>query len=93
MPKQLQAHNVSFNEVEAGFRHFCNLGAPCKWSEDQGATHALHTNDGCRPAQVYKTFALIGADEDEFGKVIWERWQIRKLEQHWTSENGTGYWK
>ena len=35
--------------------------------------------DGERPAQVFKTFALIGADEDEFGKVIWERWNIRNV--------------
>ncbi len=92
MLRKLQAHNVSFNEVEVGLRHFCHLGAPCKWSEDQGATHSLHTMDGYRPAQVFKTFALIGADEDEFGAISWERWQIRKVESHWTAADGTGYW-
>ena len=87
MPQaQLQKHNVSFNEVEVGLRHFCHLGAPDAWSEYQGATHTLHTNDGYRPAQVFKTFALIGTDEDERGKIHWERWQIRKVERHWTAE-------
>jgi len=84
MLRQLQNHNVSFNEVDEGLRHFCNLGAPCKWSEDQGATHTLHTMDGYRPAQVFKTFALIGADEDEFGTIVWERWQIRNIEKNIT---------
>ena len=80
MPQaQLQKSNVEFNEVDAGLRHFCNIGAPCTWSEYQGATHTLHTMDGYRPAQVFKTFALIGVDEDEFGKVIWERWNIRNV--------------
>ena len=80
MPQaQLQKFNVEFNEVDEGLRHFCNIGAPCKWSENQGATHTLHTMDGERPAQVFKTFALIGVDEDEFGKVIWERWNIRNV--------------
>ena len=93
MPQaQLQKHNVSFNEVEVGLRHFCHLGAPDAWSEYQGATHTLHTNDGYRPAQVFKTFALIGADEDEFGAIKWERWTIRKVESHWTAADGTGYW-
>ena len=93
MPQaQLQKHNVSFNEVEVGLRHFCHLGAPDAWSEYQGATHSLHTMDGYRPAQVFKTFALIGADEDEFGAIKWERWTIRKVESHWTAADGTGYW-
>ncbi len=87
MPQaQLQKHNVSFNEVEVGLRHFCHLGAPDAWSEYQGATHTLHTNDGYRPAQVFKTFALIGVEENERGKILWERWQIRKVERHWTAE-------
>lgn len=87
MPQaQLQKHNVSFNEVEVGLRHFCHLGAPDTWSEYQGATHTLHTNDGYRPAQVFKTFALIGVEENERGKILWERWQIRKVERHWTAE-------
>jgi len=86
MLKQLQAHNVSFNEVEVGHRHYCAFGAPSEWAKERGSTHSLETIDGPRPAQVYKTFALIGADEDEFGKVIWERWQIRKVERHWTAE-------
>ena len=87
MPQaQLQKHNVSFNEVEVALRHICHLGAPDTWSEYQGATHTLHTNDGYRPAQVFKTFALIGVEENERGKILWERWQIRKVERHWTAE-------
>tara|TARA_B100000949_G_scaffold30202_1_gene23364 strand:- start:2628 stop:3038 length:411 start_codon:yes stop_codon:yes gene_type:complete len=91
MLKQLQAHNVSFYEAVVGLRHFCHLGAPNAWSDRQGATHTLHTLDGFRPAQVFKTFALIGVDEDEYGDIVWERWQISKVEKHWGTEAETGY--
>jgi hypothetical protein len=82
MLKQLQTYNVSFNEVEAGHRHFCAFDAPNDWAKERGATHSLETIDGTRPAQVYKTFALIGVDESDIGDIVWERWQIMKLARH-----------
>ena len=30
-----------------------------------------------RPAQIYKTFALIGVDETDTGDIVWERWAIK----------------
>ena len=79
MLKQLQTYHISFTEVDAGHRHYCALGAPNEWSKERGATHSLETIDGNRPAQVYKTFALIGVDESDLGNIVWERWQIRNL--------------
>jgi hypothetical protein len=79
MLKQLQTYHISFTEVDAGHRHYCAFGAPNEWSKERGATHSLETIDGNRPAQVYKTFALIGVDESDLGNIVWERWQIRNL--------------
>jgi hypothetical protein len=42
---------------------------------------SLETIDGPRPAQVYKTFALIGVDESDLGNIVWSRWQISNLNQ------------
>lgn len=79
MLKQLQTYNVSFKEKACGFFHSCLFGAPTGWAKERGATHSLETIDGPRPAQVYKTFALIGVDETDLGNIVWERWQIRNL--------------
>ena len=79
MLKQLQKYNISFVEKEVGLRHYCILGAPSDWAKERGATHTLETIDGPRPAQVYKTFALIGVDESDFGNIVWSRWQINRL--------------
>jgi hypothetical protein len=81
MQKQLQTYNINFKEKSCGFFHFCLLGAPNAWAEERGATHSLETIDGNRPAQVYKTFALIGVDETDLGNIVWERWQIGNLKQ------------
>ena len=81
MQKQLQTYNVSFVEKEVGHRHFCTYGAPNDWAKERGTTHSLETIDGPRPAQVYKTFALIGVDESDLGNIVWARWQISNLNQ------------
>ncbi len=51
---------------------------PCDWSRKQGATHTLLVLDGSRPAKILKTVAYIGVDEDENGKIVWDKWQIRR---------------
>ena len=71
MLRKLQAHNVSFNEVEVGLRHFCHLGAPS--GQRPRCYHSL--TDGY-PFTVSQTFAPLVGDEDEFGAIKWERWQI-----------------
>ena len=81
MLKQLQTYNVDFKEKSCGFFHSCLFGAPTGWAKERGATHSLETIDGPRPAQVYKTFALIGVDEGDLGNIFWERWQISNLKQ------------
>tara|TARA_B100000959_G_scaffold48088_1_gene49371 strand:- start:545 stop:811 length:267 start_codon:yes stop_codon:yes gene_type:complete len=79
MLKQLQKYHISFVEKEIRLRHYCIFGAPSDWAKERGATHTLETIDGPRPAQVYKTFALIGVDESDTEDIVWERWQISSL--------------
>jgi hypothetical protein len=79
MLKQLQKYHISFIEKEINLRHYASFGAPSDWAKERGATHSLETIDGPRPAQVYKTFALIGVDESDTEDIVWERWQIGNL--------------
>jgi len=80
MLKQLQEYHISFIEKEINLRHYASFGAPSDWAKERGATHSLETIDGPRPAQVYKTFALIGVDESDLGNIVWSRWQIHGLQ-------------
>ena len=85
---------VGVREKEYGKTHDVYTGAPCDWSSEQGATHTLYCGEtegkygipgkGTRPAILKKTVLYVGTDEDEYGKIVWEKWDIKTL---WTYEN------
>jgi hypothetical protein len=85
---------VGVREKEYGKTHDIYTGAPCDWSKDQGATHTLYCGEtegkygspgrGTRPAILKKSVLYVGTDEDEYGKIVWEKWDIKTL---WTYEN------
>jgi len=77
--------------TESGRVHRYIHCPPSAWAADQGATDSLlieaemfyttagHLAGSCtRPAIVGKTVAYIGVDEDDRGKIVWEKWKIRR---------------
>jgi hypothetical protein len=87
---QLRARKTPITGVvEQDFKkeHTVFGGAPCEWSAEQGATHTLYCGEtegrfgtpgrGTRPAILKKTVLYVGVDEDENGKVVWEKWNVR----------------
>ncbi len=57
-------------------------GAPCEWSKAQGATYSLLLeNDGHRAVKLSKIRAYVGVGENEKGKIIWDKWDIRIIEE------------
>ena len=67
----------SFRERDCQKNHDVFLGAPCEWSELQGATHTLDCGighgRGTRPAIMKKTVLYVGIDEHD-DKIVWEKW-------------------
>jgi hypothetical protein len=90
--RKMPIHGVK--ELSWGKTHDVYDGAPCEWSKEQGATHTLYCGEvegpyglpgkGTRPAILKKTVLYVGVDEDEYGKVVWEKWQIKRM---WTFDN------
>lgn len=78
-----------FGVKEKDFKknHDVYLGAPCKWSAEQGATHTLYCGEvegpcgtpgrGTRPAKLLKSVLYVGIDEDDEGKIVWEKWSVK----------------
>ena len=73
----------AFTEKEFGCHHEYQIGAPTEWAAEHGATHALYTKEGLRPARILKTVAYIGIDESDEGDIVWEKWSIKT---QWTRE-------
>jgi hypothetical protein len=67
-------------EKQYGLTHEVYDGAPCVWSELQGATHTLYCGEGVgrgtRPAKLLKTILYVGIDEDPQGNIVWDKWSI-----------------
>ena len=56
-------------------------GAPNEWCAVRGATHTLDCGEGLgrgtRPAKLLKTRLYVGVDENEYGDIVWEKWETR----------------
>jgi hypothetical protein len=75
---------TSVRDTTTHLYHDVLTGPPCEWSAAQGATHTLvvesavpHIIGDSRPAKMLKTVLYVGADEDEEGRIVWERWNIQ----------------
>lgn len=67
------------NTFEFADRHSAPADDFCayEWAPMSEFPHVIHTIDGRRYARVLKTVAYIVVDEDEFGRPVTERWNLR----------------
>jgi hypothetical protein len=70
-------------ETDAHFE-YADRGEAHYWPEARADEwpHIIFTGDGTRCARVLKTRAYIAVDEDEFGRPIAERWDVKQHRQY-----------
>lgn len=76
---------MTFQELNEGEFQECDFGkyftyhkTDNLWAIEQGFTHEVDVLDGMRFARVLKTVAYVCIDEDEYGKAVVDKWQIKK---------------
>jgi hypothetical protein len=66
-----------FQECDFG-NYFTYRKTTNNWAIEQGFMHEIDVGDGgVRFARVLKTVAYVCVDEDEYGKAVFEKWNIK----------------
>lgn len=65
-----------FQECDYG-NYFTYRKTDNLWAIEQGFMHEVDVLDGVRFARVLKTVAYVCIDEDEHGKAVFEKWNIK----------------